>query len=290
MQDTFVKQASESDLILIDKKVDTAAPWPVWAEQIVQSGFAIVSISPGMQSDFEGLQVLAGGIRFKDKQSFSFVERTDGYFPIGYSFLKEKENSDLCEIFNYWHRFKEDHQKYDFCKTDFYSRIASYEAQVSVYGQKIVDEICRKYEYTRPILTREDSYLQFNHYREDLRLCKKRYLQGKHEDGHLITVIKPNAPGLVIYQDGKECLVDLAKDQAIVIAGSLLTQLSDGDIQPVYHAVLNLTLPAARSSIVYNVNILAHSLPSFRAGADIRMFELANEQHLQFGHNPYVLG
>jgi hypothetical protein len=110
MQDTFVKQASESDLILIDKKVDTAAPWPVWAEQIVQSGFAIVSISPGMQSDFEGLQVLAGGIRFKDKQSFSFVERTDGYFPIGYSFLKEKENSDLCEIFNYWHRFKEDHQ------------------------------------------------------------------------------------------------------------------------------------------------------------------------------------
>ena len=89
MQDTFVKQASESDLILIDKKVDTAAPWPAWAEQIIQTGFAIVSISPGMQSDFEGLQVLAGGVRFKDKQHFSFVERTDGYFPIGYSFLKE---------------------------------------------------------------------------------------------------------------------------------------------------------------------------------------------------------
>lgn len=102
-------------------------------------------------------------------------------------------------------------------------------------------------------------------------------------------MIKPNAPGLVIYQNGKECLVDLAKDQAIVIAGSLLTQLSDGDIQPVYHAVLNLTLPAARPSIVYNVNVLAHSLPSFRAGADIRMFEFANEQHPQFGHNPYVL-
>ena len=89
MQDTFVKQASESDLILIDKKVDTAAPWPAWAEQIIQTGFAIVSISPGMQSDFEGLQVLAGSVRFKDKQNFSFVERTDGYFPVGYSFLKE---------------------------------------------------------------------------------------------------------------------------------------------------------------------------------------------------------
>ncbi|WP_232289980.1 hypothetical protein, partial [Burkholderia humptydooensis] len=237
---------------------------------------------------FLALQQLAGGVGFRDKQEFCFVDRTDGYFPVGYSHLG-KENRDRCEIFNYWHRFKTSHQQYLFSRSEFYSRIASYETQVSVYGQKLVDEIRKHYSYPNEIPTRDDSYLQFNHYREDLRLGNSRYLQGKHEDGHLITVIKPNAPGLVLFQGDKECLVDIAKDQAIVISGSLLTELSDGEIQPTYHAVLNLTLPTARSSIVYNVNVLSDVIPSFKRRRDIRMYEFANERHLEFGHAPYVI-
>ncbi|MFD1560078.1 hypothetical protein ACFSHT_31285 [Paraburkholderia silviterrae] len=288
MPDTFDELNASSGLIVIDNKVDNTAPWNSWANEIVTRGYAIVSISPGMQEDFQSLQQLAGSIGFRDKEEFSFIERTDGYFPIGYSHIG-KENQDRCEIFNYWHRFRAEHERYPFSRSEFYSRIESYEAQVATYGQKIIDEICRRYGYAREIRTRDDSYLQFNHYREDLRLGNYRYLQNKHEDGHLITIIKPNAPGLVLFRGDKECLVDVAKDQAFVIAGSLLTQLSEGEIQPVYHAVLNLTLPTARASIVYNVNILSEAIPSFKQGREIKMYDFANEKHLEFGHAPYVV-
>ncbi|ABK12394.1 hypothetical protein QZM97_01240 [Burkholderia orbicola] len=286
MRDQVQKESSE--LIVIDRRLDNTAPWQEWANQIVDQGFAIISIGPRMQDDFHALQQLAGTVGFRDKQEFCFVDRTDGYFPVGYSHIG-KENSDRCEIFNYWHRFKDEHQQYEFSRSEFYSRIASYEAQVAGYGQKLVDEIRKRYGYAREIPTRDDSYLQYNHYREDLRLGNSRYLQGKHEDGHLITVIKPNAPGLVLFQGDKECLVDVAKDQAIAISGSLLTELSDGEIQPTFHAVLNLTLPTARASIVYNVNVLSSIIPSFKQGRDIRMYDFANERHLEFGHAPYVI-
>lgn len=92
-----------------------------------------------------------------------------------------------------------------------------------------------------------------------------------------------------MFQGDKECLVDIAKDQAIVISGSLLTELSDGEIQPTFHAVMNLTLPTARASIVYNVNVLSNIIPSFKQGRDIRMYDVANERHLEFGHAPYVV-
>ncbi|QBR03816.1 hypothetical protein E1956_37520 [Paraburkholderia pallida] len=284
----FDKLNASSGLVVIDNKVDNTAPWNFWATEIVTRGYTIISISPGMQEDFEALQQLAGSIGFLDKEAFSFIERTDGYFPIGYSFIG-KENRDRCEIFNYWHRFRAEHEQYPFSRSEFYSRIASYEAQVATYGQNIIDEIRKRYGYAPEIQTRDDSYLQFNHYREELRLGNHRYLQSKHEDGHLITVIKPNAPGLVVFQGDKECLVDLAKDQALVIAGSLLTQLSEGEIQPVYHAVLNLTLPTARASVVYNVNILSDVISSFKRGREIKMYNFANERHLEFGHAPYVV-
>lgn len=288
MRSSFDQRNEPSGLIVIDHKTDNTAPWHLWAHEVVTRGYAIVTIPPGMQEDFEAMQRLAGTVGFREKQEFSFIDRTDGYFPVGYSHIG-KENRDRCEIFNYWHRFRHEHARHSFSRSQFYSHVASYEAQVAVYGQRIVDEIRMRYEYAPEIHTRDDSYLQFNHYRQDLRLGNSRYLQGRHEDGHLITVIKPNAPGLVLFQGDRECLVDVAVDQAIVISGSLLTQLSEGEIQPTYHAVLNLTLPMARASIVYNVNVLSDAIPSFRQGNEIRMYEFANERHLEFGHAPYVV-
>lgn len=75
-------QKESSELIVIDRRLDNTAPWQEWANQIVDRGFAIVSIGPGMQDDFHALQQLAGAVGFRDKQEFCFVDRTDGYFPV----------------------------------------------------------------------------------------------------------------------------------------------------------------------------------------------------------------
>ncbi|MGE6530138.1 2OG-Fe(II) oxygenase family protein [Stutzerimonas chloritidismutans] len=277
-----------AELFLVDKKESTASPWTIWADEIIRNGYAIITINSSMQADFKEMQSLVGRISVGEKKRFSFVERTDGFYPVGYSYLKSVVNSDLCETFNYWSRFKDEHAKWEFSNSDFYALAASYESQAAYIGQNIFKSICEQFGYSDHIDISKDSYLQFNYYRDDLVAAGKKYLQKKHEDGHLLTIIKPNAPGLVVYINGKECLVDLSKDQAIVISGSLLTLLTEGAIEPTYHAVVNLTLPAPRCSVVFNVNVLNKSLPGLQTGQVIDLFESANAQHMQFGHNPLV--
>jgi hypothetical protein len=53
-------------------------------------------------------------------------------------------------------------------------------------------------------------------YQEDDRT----YLQDRHEDGHLITLIKPTRDGPVIFLNDREVPVHLADDEVIVITGS----------------------------------------------------------------------
>ena len=280
------KLPSASDLFLIVNNSLTPMPWKQWAADIIEQGYAIITISPTMMADFKSMQDEIKNVSATDRKTFSFVDRTDGFYPVGYSYLETVVNSDLCETFNYWGKYKSDHTLWEFSKSEFYTRAERYESHAEKYGQGILDAIREYYGYSTHLPIKNDSYLQFNHYREDLRLQGDKYLQRKHEDGHLLTIIKPNGPGLVVYKNDQECLVELGRDQAIVIPGSLLTRLTEGEVDPMYHAVINFTLPASRCSIVYNINILSRTLPGMRTGADVDIYEPANMQHMQFGHNP----
>lgn len=152
--DKTVEKSSE--IVVINQKADISELWPNWADQIISRGYAILSIESGMQNDFQALQRLAENVSFREKQEFCFIDRTDGYFPVGYSHIGA-ENRDRCEIFNYWYRFRDEHKQYAFNRSEFYSRIVSYEAQVSAYGQALVDEIRKRYGYVHKIQTRNDS-------------------------------------------------------------------------------------------------------------------------------------
>jgi hypothetical protein len=259
------------------------------AENIIRSGYSIIDLNNSMSSDFSTIQRAFMGINDEDKKSFSFPLRTDGFMPMGLSFARDREKIDLNETFWYWPRFCDEHKKHRFHKHELYSTMSNYEKEVSNIAQRIMNDICKIYGYPERPSIRDHSYLQFNCYREDLRLPHRRYLQDKHEDGHIITVIKPNAPGLVLFIGNMEYLVELSPNQAIVVAGSLLTELSEGDIEPMYHAVLNLTLPAARASLVYNVNILSEKIDGLKTGRKIEIRKIANKHHTEFGHYPYQL-
>lgn len=280
------KFPSASDLFLIVNNNLVPIPWKQWASEVIEEGYAIITISPSMMADFKAMQEEIKSVSISDRKTFSFVDRTDGFYPVGYSYLDSVVNSDLCETFNYWSKYKPEHKQWDFSRSEFYAHAERYESHAEKYGQGILDAIRDYYGYETKLPIKNDSYLQFNHYREDLRLQGGKYLQKKHEDGHLLTIIKPNGPGLVVYKNDQECLVELGRDQAIVIPGSLLTRLTEGEVDPMYHAVINFTLPAPRCSIVYNINIFSDCLPGMRTGSEVEIFEAANIQHMQFGHNP----
>ncbi|CKR81197.1 Uncharacterised protein [Mycobacterium tuberculosis] len=122
-------------------------------------------------------------------------------------------------------------------------------------------------------------------YHEDGRT----YLQDRHEDGHLITLIKPTRDGLVIFLNDREVSVHLADDEVIVITGSLLTMLSDGRIPTMYHAVRKPKMELARSSLVYfAIPDLRHSYTTLLGKDRINIAEFADESHRAFGNTPLI--
>jgi len=146
--------------------------------------------------------------------------------------------------------------------------------------------VSRKFKYAHPIDFRNDSFVQLNVYPDMLKHRRRSHLQELHEDGHLVTFIKPNAPGLLVRVDGCDHLVNLERNELLVISGSLLTELTDGIVKPLYHSVLDLNPPAPRASLIYNVNALYDEMPSVQ-GRSIAMKSLANQHHVEFGQQPY---
>ena len=98
------------------------------------------------------------------------------------------------------------------------------------------------------------SYLQVNSTGVDLA---DGIVQDKHEDGHLITIHNATDPGLVLHlSDGDELLVEPDPARATVMAGSALTLMTGGGIDPMYHSVVKRGRPVGptRLAVMYFVN------------------------------------
>ncbi len=257
-----------------------------YAAELFENSFAIVKVPEFVQSRFKRLAENFSRIDRQVRENFCFIKKTDGFMPHGTTFARDLQKTDLCQTFNYWHCYRGTHSQYAFSRDPFYTTVASCEVEVHDLCQAILAEVADHYNYEHPLDIRDDSYVQFNMYPETMKKADRKYLQDIHEDGHLITYVKPNAPGLLIYARGMEQLINMEPDEAIVMTGSLLTELTDGDVPPLYHAVLDLNLPAARASLIYNVNALYTAMPSVK-GRTIQMRAIANQHHAEFWQYPY---
>lgn len=136
------------------------------------------------------------------------------------------------------------------------------------------------------------SYLQICMYAGEHQVNDRDYLQDRHEDGHLITLIKPTRDGLVIFPDGpegREVPVFLRDDELLVITGSLLTAISDGRIPPMYHAVKNPFVRMQRKSVVYfAIPDLSKTYTTLLARGKINIAKLADESHRAFGNSALI--
>jgi isopenicillin N synthase-like dioxygenase len=119
--------------------------------------------------------------------------------------------------------------------------------------QAILDEVARNFGVDGAPAFEKASYLQINY-------ClptppERDLLQDKHEDGHMVTVLHATAPGLELYVNDDVLPMLPAADEIVIMPGSVLTALSGGKIQPLYHQVRNHCLGAGeRQSIMYFVN------------------------------------
>jgi isopenicillin N synthase-like dioxygenase len=138
------------------------------------------------------------------------------------------------------------------------------------------------------IAIRDSSYMQFCSYAPRFRRIDREYLQDRHEDGNLITLVKASSEGLILFPDGLPQKVSTVDDEIVVFTGSLLSILSDGRIPTMDHAVVNPTANTGRSSLVYfALPDLQRTYTSFVCGNGINLETTANELHRGFGNQPF---
>jgi len=96
------------------------------------------------------------------------------------------------------------------------------------------------------------SYFQLNYYRPKNE--RRDFLQDVHEDGHLLTVVTSRQPGLEAQLGGRFEAVNFARDEVLVMPGSILTLMTGGRIRPLPHRVRNVRNVATRASLMYFAN------------------------------------
>lgn len=258
------------------------------AASIAMNGYAVIKIPVETQSTIwkalDGINSVSPDLR----ADFSFPEFTDGFLPIGGEHAKYTTNIDLCDRFCFWHKHRAKHQEKEFFKGSIYSAIAACEFEMHAIAQKLIAGLWEFFNNAEQLNIRESSYLQLCMYENKYRADDRRYLQDRHEDGHLLTLIKPTRDGLVIFPDGPdapEIPVFLRDDELLVITGSLMTVLSDGRIPPMYHAVRNPSAQMERKSIVYfAIPDLLKKYTTLLSKNKIDIADLANESHQAFGN------
>ncbi len=104
-----------------------------------------------------------------------------------------------------------------------------------------------------PIRTFEESWLQLNWSRPST--ASREFIQDAHEDGHLLTLLVADAPGLEIL-DPKQGWIPVwpTIDNVLVFAGECSALLVDGHVVPMMHRVRARPEVTTRLSVAYFVN------------------------------------
>ena len=260
------------------------------SQELIDQGYSILTTPVHLQKDFWGAIELYSTIPNFSKNEFSYPDKTDGFMPFGMEYANSTNNVDLCERFCYRDKYRSDHRHHPFSDHQFYRHVVDFESGISAIAERVLEHIMQQFSVAEPIETRSSSYLQFCSYNKEYRKNDREYLQDRHEDGHLITFVKASRDGLVIFPNGERQRVKLADDEIIVFTGSLLTELSDGKIPYMDHAVLNPVVHVERASIVYFViPELKRKYTSFIERRNLDLEKIANENHESFGNVPFTM-
>ena len=227
------------------------------ASDILDHGYAVVKLSDVDTANLH--TAISTAVDFfhrplDDKLKHGSADHNYGYRPFGIEYSVSPERPDMNECFTLWS------SRLDLIPnagdiTELTESFLGYRDSLAPLVKAVLDEVARAFGAEAAPSFEKAAYLQINY-------CipapaERTFLQDKHEDGHMVTVLHATAPGLEIYAEGEHSdtvapmLPD--HDEIVIMPGSVLTALSGGKIQPLYHQVRNHGLDD-RQSIMYFVN------------------------------------
>ena len=190
----------------------------------------------------------------EEKFRYTHPEWVEGYRELGPEYSQVPERPDLTESFAAWNRNKSRAELALWQKgCPLHGSLRAASDLLSVVVRDLFAAMRDHFKPDAPDLGFYNAtYVQLNYY-EPARHSRD-LLQDRHEDGHLITVVTSNAPGLEIEVDGTFVPANVTPDHFVVMPGSLLSLMTGNRVKPGYHQVRNSRRADPRCSMMYFVN------------------------------------
>jgi isopenicillin N synthase-like dioxygenase len=223
------------------------------SQDIPDKGYAVVKLRDVDAGNLH--HAISTAVRFferpvEEKQAHGSSDHNYGYRPFGVEYSLTPERPDMNECFTLWS------SRLDLIPAaeeipELTGAFLAWRDSLAPLVKAILDEIAKNFGTEAAPEFEKASYLQINYSLP--APAEREMLQDKHEDGHMVTVLHATSPGLEIYTNDDVKPMLPAADEIVIMPGSVLTALSGGKIEPLYHQVRNHGLDD-RQSIMYFVN------------------------------------
>ena len=177
------------------------------------------------------------------------TDHSQGFRPFKSQYSRSPDRPDLNESFAVWASSIEE-IPFNADLKGFADSILAYREIVAKIAQHALDAICEHYNTCHYFRFQRNSCLEVNWYQTKE---SRALLQDKHEDGHLLTLLTADAPGLEVEINNVMFPVTFGPGEILLMPGSLLTDMTGGNILPMYHQVRNHNV-FPRVSYLYQVN------------------------------------
>jgi isopenicillin N synthase-like dioxygenase len=268
-----------------------------FVQQFEQQGFARIPLTDAMARKIERIYRLGEEFFVRseaEKQSYSMQSHVEGYRELGPEYSQVPERPDLTESFSAWNRNRGRPEVEDAVGgLELHRALREISDEWSLIVRGIFRAMADAWAPGSPELRcYNGTYVQLNYYEPSQH--RAELLQDSHEDAHLLTLVKANAPGLEIEVDGKYVPAGADGNEIVFMPGSLLSLMTGYKIKPGYHQVRNTRRRDPRSSLLLFVNPeIDQKLEPWiknESNAGIDIIERANEGPKQFGMPTLVDG
>lgn len=231
--------------------------WLPFVRQLAEQGFARLPLGRRLEGRVARLYARADGFfaePLAEKRRFAAPGFVEGYREIGQEYSQRPERPDLTESFSMWYRNRrrEEIRRWD-TACPLHAEMKQCADRLSRMTTALFEAMAATWSPDAPRLRfQRASYIQINHYRPSHH--DRDLLQDEHEDGHLITLLHANAPGLEIRVGDRYVAPLLARNELLLMPGSLLTLMTGGLVPPLYHRVRNNRRATPRDSLMFFVN------------------------------------
>ena len=268
-----------------------------FVQQFERNGFARIPLTDALARKIDRIYGLGEEFFVRseaEKQSYSMQSFVEGYRELGPEYSQVPERPDLTESFSAWNRNRGRPEVEEaVAGLELHRALREVSDEMSLLVRGIFRAMADTWAPGSPELGfYRGTYVQLNYY-EPARHSAE-LLQDPHEDAHLLTLVKANAPGLEIEVDGTYVPAGADGNEILFMPGSLLSLMTGYKIKPGYHQVRNTHRRDPRSSLLLFVNpeIDQKLEPWIRneSNAGIDIIERANEGPKQFGMPTLVDG